>query len=204
MSRRDMWNERYAGKELVWSAGPNQLFATEIADLTPGKALDVACGEGRNAIWLAEQGWSVSAIDFSDAGISKARQIATRRGAQVRWIVDDVSTTSFPPGRYDLVTVLYLHTDLETRARWLPNIIEAVADSGTFICIGHDPRNITHGTGGPQNPELLPEISELKDALKGFRIEKAEIVERPVASDPGHGAAEGIALDSLVRAVRQS
>ena len=79
MSTRQMWNDRYAKKDLVWSAGPNELFATEIRSLKPGKAVDVACGEGRNAIWLAEQEWNVTAIDFSDVAIEKGRQIAAKR-----------------------------------------------------------------------------------------------------------------------------
>ena len=199
-----MWDERYAAKELVWSAKPNELFAREVADLPPGRALDVACGEGRNAIWLAEQGWDVTALDFSEVGIDKARRIAERRDVQVRWLTEDV--TRFVPAAdgYDLVSVLFLHTASGERGQWLHKVTAAVKPGGTFIYIGHDPSNIEHGAGGPQDPLLLPGATELCEALTDFRIEFAGVVERVVGGETGHGAsAEGVALDTLVRAVRR-
>ena len=203
MSKRQMWNERYANKALVWSAGPNELFAREVQDLKPGKALDIACGEGRNAIWLAERGWDVTAIDFSDVAIEKGRQIAVKRGANVNWMTEDVCSWRLPKHEFDLVAVLYLHTDSKERQQWLDNVINSVKPSGTFIYIAHDPDNIENGVGGPQDPSLLPTVAEITGALKGFSIENAGVIERPVARDPGHGKElEGIALDSFVRAVR--
>ena len=204
MSRRDAWNERYAAKELIWSAEPNRLFAEQVQSLESGSALDVACGEGRNALWLAEQGWTVTAIDFSDVAIDKARRIAEERGVSVNWIADDVSEHPLPERTYDLVSVLYLHTDPAERARWLPRVINAVAPGGTFLYIGHDPSNIEHGVGGPQKLELLPGADELRESLGDFEFVAAEVVERPVEADPGHGRdLAGIALDTLVRAVRR-
>ena len=98
MEKRNRWNERYASKELLWSAGPNELFADLIGELKPGKALDVATGEGRNALWLAEQGWDVDAIDFSNVAIEKGKQVAEARKVAVNWIVDDVSSFGFDLG----------------------------------------------------------------------------------------------------------
>jgi SAM-dependent methyltransferase len=206
MSRRDMWDERYAAKELVWSAGPNRLLADELTGLQPGTALDVACGEGRNALWLAEQGWEVTGIDFSEVAIGKARQIAERRGVTVDWLVADIAEHDLGPSTFDLVCVLYLHTGPEERARWLPKTISAVKPGGTWLYIGHDPSNIEHGVGGPQDAALLPGAQDLSRALHGFRIDRAEIVERRVDADPGHGRdlGDGIALDAFVRAVRQA
>ncbi|MBD3645927.1 MAG: methyltransferase domain-containing protein, partial [Pseudomonadales bacterium] len=89
---RDRWNERYASRDLVWSSGPNETISREASDLPPGSALDLGCGEGRNAIWLAEQGWSATAIDFADEAIKKGRQIAEARNLSIDWIVDDVTT----------------------------------------------------------------------------------------------------------------
>jgi SAM-dependent methyltransferase len=204
MSKREIWNDRYASKELVWSAGPNELFASEVRHLDPGKALDVACGEGRNAIWLAEQGWDVTGVDFSDVAVEKGRQIATRRNVNVTWIAEDVSAWKLPKYEFDLVAVLYLHTSAGERDQWLENVINAVKPSGTFLYIAHDPDNIENGVGGPQDPAFLPGIAEITAALREFDIDRAEVIERPVASDPGHGKElEGIALDSFVWAVRR-
>ncbi len=204
--KRARWNARYAAKELVWSAGPNALFAAELTGMPPGRALDAACGEGRNGLWLAEQGWLVTALDFSEVAIDKGRQIAERRGLFLDWQVADVAAEPLPEAGYDLVVVLYLHTDPQTRARWLPRLIRAVAPGGTFFYLGHDPANIEHGVGGPQDPELLPSVQEIANALSGFVLERAEVHERPVAADPGHSREKeretsGTALDTFVRAV---
>ena len=204
--KRTRWNKRYVAKELIWSAGPNALLASELEGMAPGSALDAACGEGRNGLWLAEQGWQVTAVDFSEVAIGKGRQIAERRGLSLNWQVADVAQDPLPGGRYDLVVVLYLHTDPEERSRWLPRLVRAVAPGGTFFYLGHDPANIEHGIGGPQHPELLPSVEEVSEALRGFELLRAEIFERAVAADPGHrrqpaGDADGTALDTFVRAV---
>lgn len=201
MSKRQLWNDRYAGKELIWSAGPNELFASEVRGLQPGKALDVACGEGRNAIWLAEEGWDVTAIDFSDVGVNKGSQIAEKRGVNLTWIAEDVSAWNLPREEYDLVAVLYLHTGEAERKLWLRNVLDAVKPSGTFIYIAHDPSNIDNGVGGPQDLAMLPSIDEITSAMSDFQIESAKVIERPVVNEPGHGKElKGIALDSLIRA----
>ncbi len=203
MSKRQLWNDRYAGQELIWSAGPNELFASQVSGLQPGKALDVACGEGRNAIWLAEEGWDVTAIDFSDVGIKKASQIAEKRGVSLTWIAEDVSTWNLPQEEYDLVAVLYLHTGEAERKLWLRNVLNTVKPSGTFIYIGHDPSNIASGVGGPQDLALLPSVDEITNTMEDFQIESAKIIERSVLNEPGHGKElKGIALDCLIRATK--
>lgn len=203
--KRARWNKRYAEAELVWSAGPNTLLAEELAGMPPGTALDAACGEGRNALWLAEQGWQVTAMDFSDVAIEKGRAIARRRGLTLDWQVADLARDPLPTGAFDLVVVLYLHTDPVERALWLPRLVAAVAPGGTFFYLGHDPENIEHGVGGPQSPDLLPDAGEIVAALSGFQVLNAGIHRRPVDADPGHGRElSGVALDTFVRAVAPS
>lgn len=202
-TQREKWDARYAAQELVWSAGPNATLAEEVANLPAGRALDAGCGEGRNALWLAAQGWHVTAIDFSDVAVAKARQIAERRGVRVNWRVDDLSTCALDHESYDLVVVVFLHTDPATRAQWLPRLLNAVKVGGTFLYIGHDPSNIEHGTGGPRNPAFLPDATTLAAELAAFEIAIATVVQRPLSAEPGHGGnAEQRALDTLVRAVR--
>ena len=89
MDRAD-WDERYAGSELLWSAEPNRFLVAETAGLTPGRALDLACGEGRNAVWLARRGWQVTGVDYSEVAIEKARRLASARKANVDWVVADL------------------------------------------------------------------------------------------------------------------
>ena len=203
MSKADRWNERYAGKELIWSAGPNALFAEAVAQLENGTALDIACGEGRNALWLAKQGWQVSAMDFSSVAIDKAKKIARHRELQVNWQVDDITTCALPAAGFDLVAVIYLHTDPAARQIWLPKALEGVKPGGTFIYIGHDPKNIEHGVGGPQNPKFLASANNISALMAGFNIINAEIRQRTIASDPGHGGqGKGCAFDTYVRGIR--
>ncbi|MFT5444906.1 MAG: SAM-dependent methyltransferase [Gammaproteobacteria bacterium] len=203
----DKWNARYAGKQRVWSAEPNASVAAELQDLPAGKALDLGCGEGRNAIWLARAGWQVTAIDFSAVAIGKARTLAAHYGVDVDWAVSDVCDYPMPDGGFDLVLMSFLHTDSAERARWLDRAGNAVAPGGVFFYVGHDRSNIEHGHGGPQMPEVLLTAQDICARLDGFEIEKATVVEREVRSEPGHGAADvgarEKALDTLVRAVKR-
>lgn len=199
---RDGWNQRYAAKELVWSLEPNIWLAQEAADLPPGRALDVGAGEGRNAVWLAGRGFAVTAVDFAEVGLAKAARLAAERGVTVDWVLADV-TDYTPPGQFDLVLIAYLHLPPDQRRAVLERARQAVAPGGTLIYIGHDLSNIEHGQGGPQNPQVLCTPQDIAAALPGFRIIKAEVARRPVAADPGHGGPQtGVALDTLVRAVR--
>ncbi len=199
------WNERYAGEQLVWSSGPNRLFASLTEKLEPGRALDAGCGEGRNAIWLAERGWEVEAVDFSSVAIEKARQIARRRNARVDFRVGDMRFAALRKGGYDLVAMLYLHTSPKERRTWLPRVASAVAGSGLFIYIGHDPSNIDKGVGGPQDGSLLSGCGEVSEYLDGFDILQAEVHRRKVGAESGHGGTDsGMALDALIVARRAS
>ena len=95
-NKQHQWNERYSSEELVWGIEPNRFLAEELGDAEPvGRVLDLACGEGRNAIWLAERGFEVTAVDFSEVAIERARGLAGRRGVDVEWICADV--TSYEP-----------------------------------------------------------------------------------------------------------
>ena len=106
------WDARYAETELMWSVEPNQFVANECADLRPGRALDLACGEGRNAIWLARQGWDVTASDFSAVALEKARRLAG--DLTLEWVVAD-ATTWEPDGPYDLAVLAYLQLPADER-----------------------------------------------------------------------------------------
>ncbi|MCR9260795.1 MAG: class I SAM-dependent methyltransferase [Pseudomonadaceae bacterium] len=202
-SHKNKWDERYRSTSLTWSAQPNALFAEIVKDLPPGKALDVACGEGRHASWLAERGWQVTAVDFSTVGLAKAQQIAQQRDLDVCWLEHDVTTPMDNLGIFDLVAVIFLHTDPRSRELWFAHVRSCVAPGGLLVYIGHDPDNIGRGSGGPDRPEVLPDAGELAGLLPGFEILRAETVERPVTAEPGHDHhSQGTALDTVVVARR--
>jgi SAM-dependent methyltransferase len=191
------WNERYAGTDLVWSAGPNVFVEAICSPLAPGRALDLAAGEGRNALWLAERGWEVTAVDFSSVGLDKALRAAEARDVRLETEVADL--TSYVPTSvgYDLVLIVYLHLG----AAELPLIIEgaarAVAPGGRLVVVGHDVENLERGTGGPQMAEVLTTVPGVLAALEpvGLAIDRAEVAERPVIAADGSAA---IALDTVV------
>ena len=195
---REDWNARYTQKELLWTAEPNRLFAAEVGGLEPGRALDVACGEGRNAVWLAERGWRVTAVDFSDVALAKGARLAESRGVEVDWVVADA--LDYEPDRqaFDLVAVLYLQLPHDELVRALSHAADAVASGGTLFVLGHDTTNLAQGYGGPKDVSVLFTPEDVVAPLGGLVVERAEKVKRIVALADG----QATAVDALVRAVR--
>jgi len=197
------WDDRYAATELVWSATPNQFVEQALADLSPGRAVDLAAGEGRNAIWLARRGWTVTAVDFSQAGLEKGRRLAG--DADVEWVCADATTWSAPEP-VDLVVIAYLQLPADERVAAVRNGFGALAPGGTLFVVAHDSTNITEGTGGPQDPAVLYTAEDvLADLDDGsFDVVRAERVAREVTADDGHGGEERrTAYDALVHLCRR-
>lgn len=200
------WDDRYAASELVWSVTPNQFVERECADLTPGRALDLAAGEGRNAIWLARRGWSVTAVDFSAVAIAKGRRLAGELSLKgdLDWRVAD-ATAWRPDHEYDLVIIAYLQLPAPERRRAVQTAFAALAVGGTFLLVAHDSTNLTEGTGGPQDPAVLMTaedvIADLADS--SYDVVHAGRVARTVSGSDEHGGeADRTAWDCLVRVRR--
>ncbi|VXC05372.1 class I SAM-dependent methyltransferase [Nocardioides sp. AX2bis] len=202
------WDERYAGRELVWSLEPNAFVAQECSDLPPGRALDVACGEGRNALWLAGRGWRVTAADFSAAALEKGRALAAEQehGDRVTWQRADATTWS-PPAGQDLVVLAYLQLDDEQRRAAVRSAYDALRPGGTFLLVAHDRSNLAEGTGGPQDPTVLMTAEDVladladraPDVVRAGRVAR-EVPPHGTHTRPGEAAAT--AWDCLVRCVR--
>jgi SAM-dependent methyltransferase len=192
------WNERYAGSELLWSAEPNRFLVEEVDGLAPGRALDLAAGEGRNALWLAERGWQVDALDFSNVALERGRRIAEARGVEVRWVEADLENYELPTRAYDLVAVFYLHLPWPRMRRILKRSVAAVAARGTWLLVGHDRTNLDRGHGGPKSPDVLYTPEQIAAELPGLRVDEAARRDRTVDTDTG----AAVAIDCLVRATR--
>ncbi|WP_433681424.1 class I SAM-dependent methyltransferase [Nocardia sp. CA-119907] len=171
------WDTRYAQSELVWGAPPNSTVVEHVYGLervaplmpeapegeAPGlpRALDLACGEGRNALWLATHGWQVHAVDYSQVGIDKGRTIATRLSRSVRnrisWQCADVTDLDAAgiTGPYELVLMVFLHLSAEHRRPLVHRLPDLLAPGGTLLVLGHDSTNLTDGFGGPKDPSVL-------------------------------------------------
>jgi SAM-dependent methyltransferase len=199
------WDERYRASELVWSAGPNQFVEAELADMPPGRALDLAAGEGRNAIWLARQGWQVTAVDFSQAGLDKGRLLAGDLG--VDWVCADATTwrRAEDEPAYDVAVIAYLQVTAADRRAAVRNAYDALGEGGTLLLVAHDSTNLTEGTGGPQDPSVLMTAEDVLTDLGGetFEVQRAGRVARIVGD--GHGEEPtATAWDCLVRVVRRA
>jgi 2-polyprenyl-3-methyl-5-hydroxy-6-metoxy-1,4-benzoquinol methylase len=194
--RREDWDERYAQPGHVWSAKPNRFLVAEVAGLQPGRALDLACGEGQNSVWLAQRGWVVTGVDFSSVAIEKARQRAAQEDCDVELVCADLVTYEPSPGAYDLVLLLYLHVPASERRLILSRAADALRPGGTFLLVGHDLTNQADGVGGPRDTSILYTPTDIASELPGLELEKAERVLRDVEGE------DRPAIDALVRARR--
>jgi len=197
MQRKD-WNARHGEAGLLFGGEPNRFLVAEASGLLPGRALDLACGSGRNAVWLAQQGWSVVGADFSVVALEQARGLADERGVDVEWVDADLREWEPPRRAFDLVVVLYLHLPGEELRPVVRRAAEAVSSGGTMLVVGHHSDNLASGWGGPKDPRVLFTPEDIAAELHGLVIEKAEAVLRPVETDEG----EVQAIDALVRARR--
>jgi SAM-dependent methyltransferase len=183
------WDTRYASSELVWSAGPNVWVEEIAAGLTPGRALDLAGGEGRNALWLAERGWDVLCVDFSQVALDRATELAAQRpaGTSDKFAVlkADLQTYAAPTKSYDLVLVIYVHVPAAQRQFILANAAQAVAPGGRLLVVAHHSDNLSDGVGGPQNPDLLYTQDNIayEVTASGLVVERAARVLRQVPAD---------------------
>lgn len=191
------WDARYAAADLVWGAPPNATVVEQVVSLPAGRALDLGCGEGRNTIWLATQGWQVRAVDFSQVAIDKGRTVASRSPRAVRtritWLHADVTDSAAEvfAGPFDLIVLSYLHLPAAQRRTVLIQAAGALAPAGTLLVLGHDSSNIAEGYGGPQDPAILFSPGEVAAELANtLEIRTAE---RRYRNVNGH-----MAIDALI------
>ena len=135
-SGQEAWDERYLSRPALWSGRPNAVLVTEAADLPPGRALDAGCGEGADALWLAERGWQVTGTDLSAVALERAAQEAAARGLDATWLHDEL-----PAGEQDLVTAHFLHLPTDERRPLYARLAGLVAPGGTLLLVGHDPHD---------------------------------------------------------------
>jgi SAM-dependent methyltransferase len=195
------WDERYAASELVWSAEPNRFVAEIVGVLTPGSALDVAAGEGRNAIWMVQQGWTVVATDYSEVAVDRMRARAAALlgddASRLTPLVAD-ATTAAPgdPASFDLALFSYLQLPREPMRAAFRAGVEAVRPGGHVVVVCHAGRNLAEGWGGPSAREVLHDPDEVTDLVDGLpvQVQQSGIRVRPVETDDGPHEA----LDTVV------
>jgi SAM-dependent methyltransferase len=181
------WDQKYLAADHLWSHGPNIFVADRLAAATPGRGLDLGAGEGRNAIWLAERGWDMTAVDFSPVAVERGRS----RGSPVDFQIADIREWE-PEGKFDLILIAYTHLQEDDLRALVKRASGWLNPGGELFMIGHDRSNLEHGHGGPQVPEVLWDLGVLREAVAGLELVEAQVVRRPVE--------DTYALDTLVRA----
>jgi SAM-dependent methyltransferase len=187
---QEWWEERYRSAPSLWSGHANAVLVAEVSDLPPGTALDAGCGEGGDALWLAERGWRVDAVDLSTVALGRAAAEAERRGLadRIRWAQADLADW-IPAGCYDLVTASFLHPPSATRRQLYTRLAAAVVPGGTLLLAQHDPSDVGV-VPRPDLPDLYATADDLAADLDPQQWDVVAAEARPrAAHHPEHGAA---------------
>lgn len=200
-AEQQMWESRYAeaaaSDSSVWSREPNRFVVEHLTNLAPGTGVDIACGEGRNALWLAERGWLMTGVDFASSALEVARRWGEEAQLQVDWVEAD-ATEWTPEQPLDLVLLSYLHLVETSMSAVIQRAASWLNPGGVLFSIGHDRENLERGVGGPQDPAILHTAASLRSAASALRVERCEQVLRPVATEEG----ERHAIDTVLVAHR--
>lgn len=161
--QQTQWDERYAAADAVWSGQVNPTLVAQVTNLSPGRVLEVAAGEGADAIWLAEAGWQVTALDFSTVALERARQAAAARGVgeQIEFLHADLNQWEPGDTEFDLVTVHFLQITEPDRSLIYRKLGDAVAVGGRLLVVGHHPLDIDNGLRRPRDPDRFFTASQI-------------------------------------------
>lgn len=168
----ERWNTRFGAPEYIFGTSPNAFLASQAHRLKRGqRALSVADGEGRNSVWLAEQGLEVSAFDFSPVGVEKARRLAASRGVKVRHEAASVYGYAWPENAFDVVVAIFVQfADPKMRGFLFERMAQALKPGGLLLIEGYTPKQLEFGTGGPKQVENMYTEALLRQAFGGFDV----------------------------------
>jgi len=198
-SAAEYWEDRYATRGRTWSGRVNAALERELAGVAPGTALDLGCGEGGDALWLARNGWSVTAVDIAPTALAVGAA-EQQPGDDVTWVAADLASWE-PPARYDLVSACFLHSDVELpREAILRRAADAVAEGGQLLIVGH--AGVPHWAEHEHDVPNLPTPDEVISSLElddGWTVLTSALVERPVTAPDGTAST---IVDAVVRLQR--
>lgn len=166
---QEFWDDRYGSADRIWSGNPNQRLVEQTADLTPGTALDVGCGEGGDAIWLAARGWQVMAIDVSpvalERGAAEAAKLGPEIAGRIRWRQADLMAWEPPTEQFDLVSAHFIHLPSRERDVAYRQMADIVRPGGTLLIVGHHPSDMELHIGRGNHPDMMFTAEQLAAAL---------------------------------------
>jgi thioredoxin reductase/SAM-dependent methyltransferase len=201
---RAWWEERYRTAPHLWSGKANDFLVAEAADLSPGRALDAGAGEGGDALWLAEQGWRVTAVDLSEVALERGAKVAQERGLgdRMEWRQADLAEQPPEPAAYDLVTSAFLHPPADVREKVIAGLAAAVAPGGTLLVVNHDPSDLALGIRHDARPEYFASAEQLAALLDPAEWE-IQVAEARPRDARGHEGGVHHVADAVLRARRR-
>jgi cyclopropane fatty-acyl-phospholipid synthase-like methyltransferase len=187
------WNQRFAAEHYVFGEAPNAYLKSQAAHLVPGTALAVADGEGRNGVWLAQQGLQVDAFDFSDNALHKARALAQSRQVAVNWVHSDWQSFDWRTAHYDnVVGIFFQFATPEERGTLFARMLDSLKPGGILIIQGYTPRQLDFNTGGPGKLAHLYDESLMLDAFGEMDILDLRTYEAEIDEGTGHKGMSGL------------
>jgi 2-polyprenyl-3-methyl-5-hydroxy-6-metoxy-1,4-benzoquinol methylase len=204
---REFWDDRYGSADRIWSGNPNQQIVEHVADLAPGTALEVGCGEGADAIWLAERGWRVSAIDVSTVALARAARQAAEAGTEIAeridWQQADILSWQPAPRQFDLVTAHFIHVPTLEREQLHRRLAEAVRPGGTLLIVGHHPSDLETSVGRWRLVDFLFTAEQVAAALtpEEWQIVVCDAPERQALDPDGQPVT---IRDAVLKATRRA
>ena len=181
-----MWNERYQGEDFVYGKEPNGFLCEAIRGVPAGRVLCLAEGEGRNAVFLAERGHTVTAVDASAVGLEKAQRLAAERGVQITSEVADLAEFEIKRESWQTIVSIFCHVPPEIRTKLHRRVVAGLSPGGRFILEAYTPAQLDLGTGGPPVRELMMTLAELEKELAGLDFEHALETERDIVEGSLH------------------
>jgi len=197
------WDELYVSREQLFSGNPNGVLVTEVTDLAPGQALDVGCGEGGDALWLARRGWQVRAVDISRVALDRAAEAGADVAGRVAWTHGDLTATPPPAAAFDLVSLQYFPLPRQTDHAALHGLLDAVAPGGTLLVAGHDLADLSPEHGNGLDPADFYQPAEIAGLLDGsWTVLVDEIRPRTAPAPEGTRHVNDAVLRALRRRAR--
>ncbi|MBW4468340.1 MAG: class I SAM-dependent methyltransferase [Pegethrix bostrychoides GSE-TBD4-15B] len=186
-----MWNERYSQPEYAFGKQPNDFLVQVIQQIPTGRVLCLADGEGRNGVYLAQQGCQVTAVDASPVGLEKARKLAAERSVTIETVVADLAEFPIQPDSWDAIVSIFCHLPPTIRAHVHRQAVAGLRSGGVFVLEAYTPRQLAFKTGGPPTAELTMELATLQQELDGLKFNHAQELEREIQEGlfhQGHSA----------------
>lgn len=181
-----MWDERYRQPGFFYGTDPND-FLVEAAPFIPaGPVLELAAGEGRNGVWLAQRGHRTTLVDSSTIGLEKALALAAQRGVDITTIAADLADYAIAPGAWSGIVMIFAHLPAPLRKDVLARVVTGLAPGGALVLEAYTPAQLAFGTGGPKDPTLLMTLAGLRDELAGLTLEIGRELERDVLEGDHH------------------